>query len=234
MTDAEMDRLMHKVLIDVIALDMENADSPEVSFQPSRRYSEQIRLMLKNPLRWAKNRKRRPWQMAGRLVAVILLFISLSFGLVMLFSAPARAAFERWIVEWWQTHIVYRYYGESEGTLPRYEFAGLPEGFTELRRTEMYNLTNAIYGDGNGKLISFTYAVMTQGGATEIVPNGDDVYNVVVGKNQGILFIPQDPESMKTLIWNNEKDGIHFTLVADLPESDLIDLAESLRKKKKK
>ena len=167
------------------------------------------------------------------MVAAILLFVSLSFGLVMLFSAPARAAVERWIVEWWQTHIIYRYYGDSEGALPRYEFTVLPEGFTELQRTEAYDLTSVIYGNGNGELISFTYTVMTQGGATEIVPNGDDVYKVRVNKNQGTLFIPKDSESMKTLIWIDEKDGIHYTLVADLSESDMIELAESLRKEKK-
>lgn len=233
MTDAEIDRLMCKVLIDAIALDTENSDSPEDTFQPSRRHSEQMRLMLKNPLRWAKNRKRRPWQRAGRLVAVILLFISLSFGLVMLFSAPTRAAFERWIVEWWQTHIVYRYYGEGEG-FPRYELTSLPEGFVELERIEESTFTDVVYGNDAGELIFFSYAVMTQGGATVFVPNGDVVSEVMVGKDHGILLIPQAEGNLNTLTWTNEKDNVQFTIAAEMDESDMIGLAESLQQKKKK
>lgn len=233
MTDAEIDRLMCKVLIDAIALDTENSDSPEDTFQPSRRHSEQMRLMLKNPLRWAKNRKRRPWQRAGRLVAVILLFISLSFGLVMLFSAPTRAAFERWIVEWWQTHIVYRYTGEGE-SLTQYELTSLPEGFVELERMETPTFTDVIYGNETGELICFSYTVMTQGGVTVFVPNGDAVSEVMVGKNHGRLFIPQDPESLTKLSWTDDKAGIQFTIAADLDELDMVRLAEGIQREKRK
>ncbi len=234
MTDAEIDRLMYKVLIDAIALDTENSDSPEDTFQPSRRHSEQMRLMLKNPLRWAKNRKRTPWQKAGRLVAVILLFISLSFGLVMLFSAPARAAVERWIVEWWQTHIVYRYYEESEGALPRYELTGLPEEFTELERMETPTFTAITYGNNDSERISFSYTVMTQGGATVFVPNGDSVSEVTVGKGQGRLFIPQDPESLTKLTWVDDEADIQFTIAADLDEPDMVRLAEGIQRDTRK
>ena len=39
---------------------------------------------------------------------------------------------------------------------------------------------------------------------------------------------------MKTLIWIDEKDSVQFTIIADLNVSDLIELAESLQKKKGK
>lgn len=232
MTDVEMDRLMCRVLTDAITLDAERTLDAGIAFRPSRRHLEQMRRMLKNPLHWEKNRSRTPLQNVGKWTAVILLFVSLSIGIVMLFSAPARAAVERWIVEWYETHIVYRYSGEREGILPRYELAGLPEGFAELERTEMYGLTDVIYGNENGELISLTYGSMAQGGATVFVPNEDTVSEVLVGKNQGTLFIPQNPESAKKLFWMDEKAGIHFTLAANLSESDMIELAESLRKKK--
>ncbi len=68
---------------------------------------------------------------------------------------------------------------------------------------------------------------------TEIVPNDDAVIEVKVGRNLGTLFVPQNPQSMKTLTWIDEKAGVHFTLVANLDESDIIKLAESLRREKK-
>ena len=189
--------------------------------------------MLKNPLHWEKNRSRTPLQNVGRWAAVVLLFVSLSFGIVMLISAPVRAAVERWVVEWYQTHIVYRYYGESEGALPRYELTGLSEAFTELQRTESPDFTNVVYGNNSGELIGFTYTDIKEGGTTVIVPNDDDILEVMIGKTPGTLFVPQDPDSMKTLTWIDEKERIQFTIVANLDESDMIGLAESLRKKKR-
>ena len=234
MTEAEMDHMMRMTLFDAIALDEKNADNPEFAFHSSQRHSRQMQQMLKNPLKWARNRNRGIFRKTAQWAAIILLFISLSFGFVMLFSSTARAAVERWVAEWYQTHIVYRYSGESKGILPRYELTGLPEGFTELERIEMYELTDVLYGNENGELISLTYGAMAQGGATVFVPNGDAVSEVMVGKNQGTLFIPQNPESTKKLFWIDERAGIHFTLIADMNESDLIGLAESIRKKKLK
>ncbi len=233
MTEAELDRTMCQVLLDAIALDLESAPDAEPGFLPSRRHSGQMRRMLRDPLRWARDRDRGMMRKTVRWAAVFLLFVSLSFGLALLFSAPARAAVECWIVEWYETHIVYRYSGEA-GALPRFELTGLPEGVVELERTEAYQFTNVLYGNENGKMISFTCTVMAQGGAMEIVPNDDAVLEVEVGKNQGTLFIPRNPESMKTLTWIDEKAGVQFTLTANLDGSDIIRLAESLRREKKR
>ena len=233
MTEAEMDRMMRMTLFDAIALDEKNADNPEFAFHSSQRHSRQMQQMLKNPLKWARNRNRGIFRKTAQWAAVVLLFISLSFSFVMLFSSTARAAVERWIVEWYETHIVYRYSGSAE-SLPRYELTGLPKGFTELERMEEPTFTDVVYGNESGELISFIYEVMAQGGATVFVPNEDAVFEVMIGKNQGRLFIPQDPASMKKLTWIDDKAGVQFIISADLDETDMIRLAESLRRKKNK
>ena len=226
-----MNRKMRGVLLDAIAHDMQSISDPVLEFEPSRRHERQIRQMLKDPLHWAKSRNRATLQKTTQWVAVILLFVSLSFGFVMLFSAPARAAVERWIVEWYQTHIVYRYFGSSEG-LPRYELTGLPEGFAEIMRQEEAASVDILYGNENGGLISLSYQAMQQGGAVGFILNGDDVSEVTIGRNQGMLFIPRDPEDLKSLTWVDEKAGVQFTIAADLEEPELIRLAEGLRKLK--
>lgn len=233
MTDAELDRLMGRVLSDAIALDQESAYGPGIVFRPSPHHSAQMRLMLADPLHWVKKRKRSALRKAAGWAAVFLLFISLAFSMAMLFSPEARAAVEHWVAEWYQTHIVYRYFGSGEG-LPRYELTGLPNGFSELERMEEPTFTDVIYGNKSGELISFTYTVLKQGGATVFVPNGDTVSEVTIGKNQGTLFIPQDPENMTKLTWIDDEAGVQFTIVADLDELNMIRLAESLRREKKK
>ena len=233
MTEAEMDRMMRMVLLDAIALNEKDANDPELAFQSSRHHSRQIQRMLKDPLHWARNRNKGALLKTARWVAVILLFVALSFGMVMLFSAPVRAAVERWVVEWYQTHIVYRYSGSVE-SLPQYELTRLPDGFAEIERMEEQTFTSVVYGNETDERICFDYEVMTQGGANAIVPNEDVVIEVHIKNNRGKLYIPQDPDSMKTLIWIDEKDSVQFTIIADLNVSDLIELAESLQKKKLK
>ena len=69
--------------------------------------------MLKNPLRWARDRKQPVWKRALKRVAVILLVISLAFGSLMVVSPTARATFIRWVTEWYETHVTYRYAGDD-------------------------------------------------------------------------------------------------------------------------
>ena len=233
MTEAEMDRMMRRVLLDAIALDVQRISDPVNAFEPSRRHARQMRQMLKDPLHWARSRNWGALQKTAQWAAIILLFVSFCFGMVMLFSAPVRAAVERWVVEWYQTHIVYRYSGSVE-SLPRYELTRLPDGFAEIERMEEQTFTSVVYGNETDERICLDYEVMTQGGANAIVPNEDVVVEVQIKNNRGKLYIPQDPESMKTLIWIDEKDSVQFTIIADLNVSDLIELAESLQKKKGK
>ena len=228
MNDAELDSLMCKVLSDSIALDLKSTDDAEIVFQPSQYHSEQMRLMLEDPLRWVKKRKNRVFQNAARWVAVILLFTSIAFGMVMLFSPEARAAVERWIVEWYQTHIVFRYYGTADGLL-NYELAEIPEGFKEILRREETDSVDIIYENENAGRILLSYQAMQQGGATGIALNDDVITEVMVGRNKGILFIPQVPDSMLTLTWIDEAVDVQFTIMADMDEHELIELAESLR-----
>ena len=229
MTDAELDSLMKTALSDAIALDMNSSLGPDKEFQPSRNHSKQMRMMLEDPLHWVKKRERGLLQKAAGWVAILLLIISLTLGAVMLFSPTARAAVERWIVEWYETHIIIRYFGRTDG-LPRYELTELPVGFTEIMRNEETACVDMLYGDENGGRIVFCYQLIQQGGATVIIPNEDVASDVMIGRNKGVLLIPQDPGRVMTLTWIDERENVQFTIMADMDERSLIRLAENLRR----
>lgn len=231
MTDAELDRLMGRVLSDAIALDQESAYGPGIVFRPSHHHTAQMRQMLKDPLDWVKKRKWSALRKAAGWAAAFLLFISFAFSMAMLFSPEVRAAVEHWVAEWYQTHIVYRYFGRGKG-LPQYELTGLPTGFIEILRQEEAASVDILYGNENGGLISFSYQGIQQGGAAGFILNSDDVSEVMIGRNHGMLFIPLDPKELKTLTWIDEKAGVQFTIAADLDEPELVRLAESLGKLK--
>ena len=106
MTEQELDLFMRNVLLDAIALD-EETNTETIPYTPSLHHQKQIKVMLKNPLRWARDRKQPVWKRALKRVAVILLVISLAFGSLMVVSPTARATFIRWVTEWYETHPQY-------------------------------------------------------------------------------------------------------------------------------
>lgn len=85
MTEQELDLFMRNVLLDAIALD-EETNTETIPYTPSLHHQRQIKAMLKNPLRWARDRKQPVWKRALKRVAVILLVISLAFGSLMVVS----------------------------------------------------------------------------------------------------------------------------------------------------
>lgn len=234
MTDQELEKLMRKVLSDAIELDCMEIDELEVSFAPSHLHQNRMRTMLKDPLNWKRKRERPYWKRALRRVAVALLVISIVFGNVMAFSPMARAAVVRWVVEWYETLVVYRYSGEKiSGEMPRYEITKLPEGYGETERLENSASVSVVYEDDAGGIICLDYNYMQDGGTNVYAPGDDDIIEVTIGRTKGQLFIPKDPGNMLTITWINEGTNIQFVIVADFDQMSMINLAESVQSKSK-
>ena len=146
MTDQELDTLMRRVLLDSLKLDAESAASGELAFEPTPRYQRQMAAMLTDPLKWERRRARPLWKNVAQKAAVILLVFSLSLGSLMAVSPTVRATVVRWITEWYETHIVYRYSGEQiTGEMPRYETSKLPQEYTETIRDEYEAAVSVVY-----------------------------------------------------------------------------------------
>ena len=234
MTDQELDKMMRRVLCDAIQLDCESANEPEAPFIPSRRHQQQMQAMLKNPLSWIKGKTRPLWKQVMQRVAVILLVVSVAFGGVMAISPTARAAVVRWVVEWYETHIVFRYAGEDRTEeMPQYTVENLPDGYTEVERIISHSAVSVLYENSTGGIICLDYNYIHEGGASIFAPSGsdmDDVVSVTVGKHSGLLFIPKDPDAMLTITWIDETENIQFVLTADLDDDAILRMAECVKK----
>lgn len=155
MTDQELDRLMKRVLMDAIQLDLDTeAVKNTTAFEPSSRHQRQMKAMLKDPQGWLKRKTRPVWRLAAQRAAIFLLVVSLGFGAIMVGSPTARAAFMNWIKEVYETHIVYRFMGEDiDGEMPHYEITALPEGFVEVERLEFPATVAVAYENDAGDVI---------------------------------------------------------------------------------
>lgn len=230
MTDQELDRLMRRVLLDAIALD-EASCTEQIPFEPSLRHQKQVAAMLENPLRWARERSKPVWKKMLQKVAVILLVLSLGLGSVMFASPTVRATFIRWVTEWYETHVVFRYSGEDiQGDTPQYELGELPEGFVEDREKEFdgVGMVSRYYENGAGEVILFEYIYMQQGAMSWFDTEKSDVIAVSVNSCDGLLIIPREEGCNSTLTWSDSENNLHFTIDAPLGQEDILHIAESV------
>ena len=229
MTDQELDTLMRRVLLDSLKLDAESAASGELVFEPTPRYQRQMAAMVKDPLKWERRRARPLWKNVAQKAAVILLVFSLSLGSLMAVSPTVRAAVVRWVTEWYETHIVYRYSGEDiSGEMPHYEISGLPQGYTEIIRDVYEASVSVVYESPNGDMICFDYTHMQQGAANIIAPGDDEIIDVTVNGIQGQLFLPHNSENAKTITWIDADSNLQFVVKAFCSETDILHMAENV------
>lgn len=228
MTDNELDRMMRHVLLDSLRIDKALEKEEADPFVPSRKHKRQMRDMLNDPIKWLRNKTKPVWKATVQKIAVILLIALLSFGSMMAVSPTVRAAVIRWVTEWYETHIVYRFSGESNSEkIPEYKIAAIPQAFVETDRIEDTSSASVFYEDYNGGVISFDYFYMQQGSAT-IVTTQENVVEVTVNGLQGQLFLPTEVKETTTIIWIDPGANIQFAIDTTLNKDAIVDMAESV------
>ena len=231
MTDRELDRMMQHVLLDAIKRDCEKETDDVPAFKPTRHYQRQIAAMLKDPLKWERRRARPLWKNVAQKAAVILLVFSLSLGSLMAVSPTVRAAVVRWVTEWCETHIVYRYSGEQiTGEMPQYEITDLPEGYIEDERVNWPSYVSVVYQNKDtGKTIYLDCTYMQQGSASDYVTDGVEVVPVTVNGLSGQLFLTDDWENKwNTITWIDAERNLQFEIDANVNRDVILHMAESV------
>lgn len=230
MTDQELDAMMKRILVDSIKLDCETmVQDGTLAFQPSAYHQRQMRLMLKDPLGWAQKKAQPMWKTVAQRVAVVLLIISLGFGTVMVSSPTARAAFVRWITEWYDTYMIYRFAGEGiSGEMPQFEITELPEGFVETERIEFPESTTVTYENEAGDVIDFSYIYMSQGNASIFETENSDVHDIEVNHMKGLFGEAKIPGNFNTIAWIDTEQNMQFDISGLFSYIDMLHMAESV------
>ena len=233
MTDNELDSMMLQILLDAIALDEERCED-KIPFEPSLKYQHQTALMLKDPIRWEKNRSRPVWKKYGQRVAAILLVAFISLGSVMVASPTARAMVLQWFREWYETYISYHYTQEGSipETMPEYTITALPEGYKEniSERIEWPNYIQCRFENADESPILFDYIYMETGSISNIETEGAEIIEVVVNGCEGAIILPENSvKSDCTLTWINAEENLQFTIHASMDQNEILHMAESVK-----
>lgn len=229
MTDQELDQLMMRVLLDGLKEEEQQAEEPQSAFVPSAGYRRQMKKMCRDPLGWKRSKERSLWKGILHRAAMILLVLTVGFGTVMLTMPTVRAAVLKWVVEVYETYVLYRYSGESPyEEVPAYTITDLPEGFVETERAALGEIMDITYENAEGDAIWFSYATMSDGTITSFDTEGVETDHVIILGNQGQFLQSSDANVFNTLTWLDEELQLHFIIDSNFERMEMLHMAESV------
>lgn len=210
MTEGEENIIIKGVLLEAISRDFseELSNNKEVSVSP--RFKRQMMAMMNNPNKWAERHKRDYRRRFVKVVATIVLTCSLPFGVLTVASPTVRAAVIDWVVEWYESSIIYKFFGESDSTkLPLYEVIDLPFDYTRI------GIPQELPNNEEGSAIIIDAENME---VTEIGVNGCP----------GHLYISVDPEQSNCITWYDNGAKMQFIIDGFLEGNELQKMAASV------
>ena len=221
MTDRALDELARRVMLDAARQEYGAAikDRPEHDF--SAGFEHKMRKLIRradHPVRY--------WTAKA---AACFLLAALLGCTVLAISPTAWAAFTRWVTEWYETHVVYRYAGRSIlEALPQYEITELPEGFVEIERIEFQRMASITYENESGDVIYFNYVFMSHGGAVSFGTKDSDIFDIKVNHMSGQFFESKVPGNFNTITWIDADQNIQFDISGTYSYADILRMAESV------
>lgn len=229
MTDQELDQLMMRVLLDGLKEEEQQAEEPQSAFVPSAGYRRQMKKMCRDPLGWKRSKERSLWKGILHRAAMILLVLTVGFGTVMLTMPTVRAAVLKWVVEVYETYVLYRYSGESPyEEVPAYTITDLPEGFVETERAELGLIVDVVYENQEGDQIALTYRAVKDGGITWFDTDTSEISEITINGYQGQFYKTTLLDGSNTLEWIDPTLYLHFIVDGQFEKEEMLHMAESV------
>lgn len=230
MTDQELDQMMRRALLDAAAQEAEAL--PQEPPELSPRHGRSMRAMLRDPLAWARSRRRPALRTAARHAAAVLLVLVLvlSAAVLVTVSPQARADITRWVAEQTGNVLDFQFRGDSPAQpIPQYQITALPEGYVETERTDSFAAGNVTYKNSDGDMILLDYAYMHDGALHRIILNDTDTMSDIrVSGMPGKLILSTGEKSFDCILWIDAAQNLQFTITAVAEESVIIAMAESV------
>lgn len=228
MTDQELDQMMRRALLDAAAQEAEAL--PQEPPELSPRHGRSMRAMLRDPLAWARSRRRPALRTAARHAAAVLLVLVLSAAVLVTVSPQVRADITRWVAEQTGNVLDFQFRSDSPAQpIPQYQITALPEGYVETERTDALDAGNVTYKNSDGDTILLDYAYMQDGALHRIILNDTDTMSDIrVSGMPGKLIISTEEKSFDCILWIDAAQNLQFTITAAAEESVIIAMAESV------
>lgn len=233
MTDQELDQMMRRALLDAAAQGAEAL--PQEPPELSPRHGRSMRAMLRDPLAWARSRRRPALRTAARHAAArhaaaVLLVLVLSAAVLVTVSPQVQADITRWVAEQTGNVLDFQFRGDSPAQpIPQYQITALPEGYVETERTDSFAAGNVTYKNSDGDMILLDYAYMQDGASSRFVLNDTDTMSDIrVSGMPGKMILSTEEKNFDCILWIDAAQNLQFTITAAAEESVIIAMAESV------
>lgn len=233
MTDQELDQMMRRALLDAAAQEAEAL--PQEPPELSPRHGRSMRAMLRDPLAWARSRRRPALRTAARHAAArhaaaVLLVLVLSAAVLVTVSPRVRADITRWVAEQTGNVLDFQFRGDSPAQpIPQYQITALPEGYVETERTDSFGAGNVTYKNSDGDMILLSYAYMQDVASSSFILNDTDTMSDIrVSGMPGKLILSSLEDHDFYVTWIDGASNMQFTVSAAIDEVSIIAIAESV------
>ena len=233
MTDQELDQMLRRALLDAAAQEVEAL--PQEPPELSPRHGRSMRAMLRDPLAWARSRRRPALRTAARHAAArhaaaVLLVLVLSAAVLVTVSPQVRADITRWVAEQTGNVLDFQFRGDSPAQpIPQYQITALPEGYVETERTDALDAGNVTYKNSDGDTILLSYTYMYDGALHRFILNDTDTMSDIrVSGMPGKLILSTEEKNFNRILWIDAAQNLQFTISAAAEESVIITMAESI------
>lgn len=160
--------------------------------------------------------------------AGILLALFLTSAVWLSVDARAREAVFGWIRDAYETFFVYRYAGgtPADAKPSDYQPTALPSDWVEVDRWTDESGGTILYTDGTDGLYHFTYTRAECGIPVVIEEYAPEITQV---HQMPAEFYEKHGESENALlVWQDKETGVLFALSAALPQTEMVEIAESV------
>lgn len=159
-----------------------------------------------------------------RLAAIIGIALGISFT-ALLFNGEVRAACYNAIITFYEKYVDILIHPSSTDALPNLTVDYLPEGYALYQDDRNEYMISLIYKNKDSEqiLIQYNQMQLNEQADTEHYAISD----VSINSAKGNLFISLDKTFGNIIIWYTEKGT--YTIIANLPEKELIKIAENIK-----
>lgn len=185
-------------------------------------------------MRWVLRRGNHPAAYrAMQRAASIALVLLIGFAMLMAVSPTVRANVWGWIRERYESWVIYRYEDAvpSDVAVIEYKLIDLPEGYTEIRRSNMPDIETIVYEDADGSCLFFSYSKNQEAIMYLVKAEGYAIEEVEVRDMKGEVYSAEDASNSNCIIWSDDTENTMFYISGYFNREELIDLAESVRRK---
>lgn len=172
---------------------------------------------------------------AAQQAAAVVLVLLVSRSAWLTVDVQARSALVGWIKELYETHVVYRFSGDTsdlDSSTPQncYELNWIPDGYVKSRETDTGERVTTVYKNEDGQLLKFYY--IYEPGKTDffVVTDGGEVKKTLVGDFAADLIVFPDASAGNAILWTDDHDHV-FYISGFVSEDDLLNMAVSLTQK---